>query len=276
MTISTQSTPSRERLLELIDELWDGWNWFLHRDPNQLCRPRDTEHPLTTAVVMALASQVTETARSVAALVRAEMSDLTLLPLVRTAYETAITAHWLAKVPDATAAFINEDARTRRALIQDLPKARSPTFRESVDSIRRQIVPEQPTSSAAPARHFKEMCNDFEVAGMDAYIYYRAACALVHPSVLVADQYLEQDGDGVIVHGAASHQGDAWIFLATASMVWGQMAANYCDPARTRRSDLRRIGRELGISAHLELSEAAYQRLADEKQSRQKAGVTRS
>lgn len=35
MTISTQSTPSRERLLELIDELWDGWNRFLHRDPNR-------------------------------------------------------------------------------------------------------------------------------------------------------------------------------------------------------------------------------------------------
>lgn len=276
MPKSVEGALSRERLLAILDELWDGWNDFLYRDGGQLSRPRDAEHPMTAAIVMALASQVSELSRAVATLARADMGDLTMLPLVRTSYETAITAHWLAQVPDATNAFINEDSRSRKALSLHLPNAQSETFRESVESIRRRIVAAQPTSSGTPARQFSAMCDDLELAGVDAYIYYRCACALVHPSVLVADQFLEIDEKDLVVNGASKPMGDAWIFLATASVVWAQMAANYCDPARTRRNTLRRIGRELGISPVLTISGAASRRLAAEKVNNRSAAANRS
>jgi hypothetical protein len=240
--------PTRDRLIEINDALRDGWNHHLYADQGEVNLPRAAEHPMTAAIVLALTSQVTETSAAAITLIRSGAAELVVMPLVRTAYETALTAHWLAQVPDATPAFINEDVRSRRSLAKDLPKARGETFRASVASVERQTIPKLTTGSAVQARNFRDMCVDLDQAGMDAYIYYRLACALVHPSVMVADQYLEKGTDeDIIVRGSSHPQGDAWLFLATASVVWAQAAANFCDKNRTRRSELRKFAKELGI-----------------------------
>ncbi|MBY6687520.1 hypothetical protein HQ305_20005 [Rhodococcus sp. BP-149] len=269
MTADDYEPPASDRLLEIIDQLCAGWQDFLAGSGREFISPRDTNRLLTAPLVMALASHVTELGIAVAALVRGGSSGLTVMPLVRAMYESAITGQWIAQLPDAAMAFINEDARSREALAKDLPHARGRTFRESVDVIRRQIVPKLTTSSEAQARAFKQRCLDLEVGGVDAYIYYRVASSLTHPSVLVADRYLESV-DGILRIGARANDiGDAWIFLASASVVWAQMAANYCDPHRTRRSILRAIGRELGIEPELKPSAAAWSRASARKQTRQ-------
>lgn len=263
MNESTVTPPTRARLLELVDELYEGWNRFLFADGGELSKPRDAEHPMTAAVVLALTSHVTETARAVTTLFKSGADDLVVIPLVRTAYETALTAHWLAQVPDATAAFINEDARSRKSLLLDLPKARGAVFRGSVAAIQRHVVPPLNTKSASQARSFAQMCEDLNQAGVDAYIYYRVACGLTHPSVLVADQYLERrTAQDIVVRGSSHPQGDVWLFLTASSVVWAQAAANFCDTARTRRNTLRRYSRELGIPPFLEVASSVGLRLS--------------
>ena len=129
--------------------------------------PHAAEHPMTAAIVLALTSQVTETSAAAITLIRSGAAELVAMPLVRTAYENALTAHWLTQVPDATPAFINEDVRSRRNLAKDLPEARGETFRASVVSFERQITPKLTTGSAVQARNFRDMCVDLDPAGMD-------------------------------------------------------------------------------------------------------------
>ncbi|MDQ1178661.1 DUF5677 domain-containing protein [Rhodococcus sp. SORGH_AS_0301] len=268
MSTYEHTPPTRERLLEIVDELCSGWNQFLAVPDQQFARPRDADEPAAAALVMALSSHVTELGSGVLTLARSGSSGMTLMPLVRAAYESAITAHWLAQLPDAAPAFINEDARNRKAIVRELPNARGQGFRDSVDAISRQIVPRLSTSSDAQARNFEGRCHDLDLAGVDAYLYYRAASSLTHPSILVADQYLRSIDSELYVSAHAQNMGDAWIFVTAAALVWAQMAANYCDPQRTRRTTLRRIGRELGIEPELALSPAARARTTGVKRPR--------
>ncbi len=186
------------------------------------------------------------------------------MPLVRQAFECAITAHWIAQVPDGMQAFASEHTRKRTALVADLRRARSETFRTGADKVAAHVLPELPSKSSGPARNFNQMCDDLALAGVDAYVYYRLASEQSHPSVFVADQYLESaDKDGIVLLTVprATVADAGWLFLTAASVVWAQMAVNYCDPERRRRNELRAVARKLQIKAELTLSDAAWKRL---------------
>lgn len=56
-----------------------------------------------------------------------------------------------------------------------------------------QVLPVQQSKSTAQARNFSQMCGDLALAGVDAYVYYRLASEQSHPSMLVVDQYFDND-----------------------------------------------------------------------------------
>jgi hypothetical protein len=51
-------------------------------------------------------------------------------PIVRSIYESALTAHWIAQAEDGAEAFVREDVRQRKAMQETLRTAMSSAFRE--------------------------------------------------------------------------------------------------------------------------------------------------
>ncbi|WP_280188141.1 MULTISPECIES: DUF5677 domain-containing protein [Nocardia] len=263
MTAQVPDVMTREQIAAVITDLRHSWNQF-HATDLDLSVPRDATALSVTACVLGLASHVTALAGTVVTVLDQSSNELVAMPLVRQAFECAITAHWLAQVPDGMQAFASEHTRKRNALVADLRRARSEAFRTGADKVAAHILPETPSKSGGPARNFNQMCDDLSLAGVDAYVYYRLASEQAHPSVLVADQYLESaDKDGIVLLTVprTTVADSGWLFLTAASTVWAQMAVNYCDPERRRRNELRAIARKLQIKAELTLSDAAWKRL---------------
>ncbi|WP_281033090.1 DUF5677 domain-containing protein [Nocardia jiangxiensis] len=213
--------------------------------------------------MVGLASHVTALARAVVTLLDHSANELVAMPLIREAFEGAITAHWLTQVPDGMQAFAAEYERKRTALATDLQRAQSAPFRAGANMVAAQVLPVKPSKSTSQARNFSQMCEDLALAGVDAYVYYRLASEQSHPSMLVVDQYFDNGKDGIELRivPRTTVADSGWLFLTAASVVWAHMAVNYCDAPRRRRSELRAIARRLQIEPELKLSDAAWNRL---------------
>lgn len=186
---------------------------------------------------------------------------LASLPLIRAAYESAITAQWVVQTGDGAAAFVNEDLRQRRNHVTSLEKAASETLRGASAEVAAQLMDELETTSSA--RRFDEICADLTPGGQDAYVVYRSLSHLSHASVLVADQYLE--ALEVSPHLAlrtepAEPDAPTWTHILAASLVWAGRAVDILDQNHPRRAALRRAAHALGIQPELQLSARAVVR----------------
>jgi hypothetical protein len=188
---------------------------------------------------------------------------LEAIPLIRTAYECALTAHWLAQVDDGAEAFMNRDVRSRAAAERTAQKAVSEVLRNG-GPIAGADLDKLETSAMGPAESFEQLCDDLTPGGADAYFHYRAMSMYQHPSVLLVDQYLSLSDDGTDF--AAFHrepraqESGAWRGLLTSSLIWSGRALDFFDGAHTRRSVLRRVAKELGTPDVLRLSAKAQGR----------------
>lgn len=196
------------------------------------------------------------------------------IPLIRTAYECALTAHWLAQVDDGAEAFLNNDVRSRAAAERTAQKAVSEALREG-GPIAGADLAELETSAGGPARNFEQLCDDLTPGGADAYFHYRAMSMYQHPSVLLVDQYLSLSEEGTNI--AAFHmqpkpqESGAWRGLLTASLIWSGRAVDFFDGAHKRRSALRRAAQDLGVVEVLHLSDRAQARQAKFQQQARRA-----
>ena len=213
-----------------------------------------------TVLIMAYATHVHETARL---LIDCLPDRLTVAhaPLIRSMFETTMTLAWVDEVDDGAEALLTEETRQRRNLARGL---REIGDAENAARIRHQEDQELDTSSLAQGRHFEQLAKD--VGLENAYTTYRVLSSLAHPSIQVADSYLDsEDGDQLFLRSrgrALSHGAkDGWGHLIAMCLVWSGYAANYLDPDRTRRSELRRVARELGVSAELPIRLEAIQRV---------------
>lgn len=246
-----------------LDELLSGWDTFVsdvlispegtgaragrHRTEAQMC------------IVMGLVTHVHETAR----VLRPFMPEgLTIvhMPLVRSIYESTLTAVWCDEVADGAEAIMKEDGRQRRALQQALAGIDS---LQSSAPIPYQEWADVETPSADQARRFEKMAGEVDLDG--AYAYYRVLSSLSHVSIMTIDEYVE-DVDRA---GAKSIEfiarpepvgGSSWSYLVAYCLIWAGTVANYYDKTRMRRNELRRIARELGIRSELGIHVEAVQR----------------
>ncbi|RXW31524.1 DUF5677 domain-containing protein [Propioniciclava flava] len=249
------------QLAKAFDELLAGWDEFVETShiswrASGARKGRDRS-PAQTAIVVGLVTHVHETAR----LLRPAMpAGLTIvhMPLVRSIYESTLTAVWADEVADGAEAIMKEDGRQRRALqrawegIESFKDGGTIPYTEWADV---------ETPSATQARNFEQLAGEVALDG--AYAYFRVLSNLSHVSIMTVDEYVEEIDSN---HSEASFRfiarpepmgGTAWSSLVAYCLVWSGMVANYYDETRSRRNELRHIARELGINAELPVNARA-------------------
>lgn len=214
--------------------------------------------------VWGLACHVYEAARAITLLLDSGMANQAI-PLVRLAYENALTAAWLVqrKEQHGIQAFLHEYNRTRAALKKDALDSVSATFREGAPAIV-DAEPSEFEGSADSVRRFGDICLDLTPGGKDAFIYFRILSSYSHASPNVADLYFQQsESDGgaprYVAHQVALDK-DLLLFLTAASMVWAGRAFTYLTQDKQHRNRLRSIAQQLGINCELQLSEHYHRR----------------
>ncbi|MBA4023876.1 MAG: hypothetical protein C0482_16075 [Gordonia sp.] len=251
---------SVDDLHSISERLSNRWSEYLEDTPTT-----NGDEATRAWCVYGLAMHTTNLLSLVAGLHTTGVNPMFLMPQVRTMYETAITAQWIALVEDGANAWINASQANSARLIDNLRKSSDPIFTNAADSIQKARIMDTalPSTSDHQAGNFKSLCADLNIGDTDAYSYYKLLCAYTHPSVDLADEYLVQpEGqNAAIVRQPKMTPTDAWFYLAAASTVWAQMAMQLTAKDPTFRNHLRSIARELGVEDTFQPSDAAWLRL---------------
>lgn len=112
------------------------------------------------------------------------------MPLVRSAYEAALTAQWVAQTADGANAFVNEDVRKRNQLERTAQAGVPDSIRGDTSIPHTDLEPLE-TSAAGSARNFEQLCKDLTPGGASAYFPYRVLSMHSHPSLASVDDYLD-------------------------------------------------------------------------------------
>ncbi|WP_157156207.1 DUF5677 domain-containing protein [Diaminobutyricimonas sp. LJ205] len=256
---------NESELRELIDDLLTQWEDA--SQPRTLHQPADRRGQRVTGSdasrimsVYGLARHVHETARAIDVLIKAGHANAAI-PLVRVAYESALTAAWLvqSKGDHGIKAFLHEHSRIRLALKKESLKALSDIFRTGADQIA-DADPELFKDTRDNAQRFYQLCLDLAPGGQDAYIHYRLLSAHSHASIDVVDLYLHPMAPNHQVPSfravpQAAHPNDTLLFFTAASMVWAGRAYSYLTRDKQHRTALRQSAQLLEIDPELQLSE---------------------
>jgi hypothetical protein len=184
--------PSLEEVIALADQLTRSWDALIHsQDFVAALRKRGTSQTrpfVDVATTFGLCAHVHRLVRPALAMI-GDGLVLESIPLVRTMFESALTAHWIIQVPGAGAAFYNEQSRQQKNVLTDISTLKM----RSVDpaALAEQLA-ELEASNALPtdrSSKFQEICLDLTPGGNEAYAHYRIMCGFTHPSGLLVDQY---------------------------------------------------------------------------------------
>jgi hypothetical protein len=155
--MGSDSTPSPDAVRRVIREVLD------------LCRVassgsfawRAGVRPVVVITMHGLVAHCHLLAEAVMLLDR-EGYRLEVNPLVRAAYESALTASWLAHVADAPEAFVNSEWGNRRHQLSGIAAAWGPQVPQTeIDAaIARQPAEPYKTSSQSSAKYFERLCDD--------------------------------------------------------------------------------------------------------------------
>ena len=224
-------------------------------------RPGRTWTPSQLAVVHSLTAQVHRLYVPASRLLD-EGSILESMPLVRSGYEAALTAQWVAQTDDGANAFVNEDVRRRKQLDRTARAGVPASIRAGASIPHTDLEPLE-TSAAGPARNFEQLCSDLTPGGASAYFAYRVLSMHSHPSLISVDDYLDTNDAGELTGMRLDpNQPERlpWRGIVVSSMVWAGRAVDFFDEAHTRRSQLRSAAKSLGIESALQLTEVARRR----------------
>lgn len=244
---------TEQELLAVADGLLAGWD-----RPVDMSGDR-AKHPESTLVVYGLAAHVHRLARAYLTLYRNGMV-LEAMPLLRAAFEAAITCAWANEMPDALPALENENHRRWKALVDTLSGPRWPVDEETRS--RWQAVSREAgtTSSDGSARIFQRLCDDLVQGGDQAYGLYRIMSADTHPTLSVVFRYLRPPGPSHVnlsPEPTPDSTPERWLLLLCASMVWAGRAFDFHDRDRPRRHELRHAARALRVPESLVLTSEA-------------------
>jgi hypothetical protein len=189
---------------------------------------------------------------------------LEALPLIRTAYQCALTAQWIAQAEEANP-FLDQDLDQRRQAEHTALRGVPESVRGG-HSIAGMDLRDLEASAAGSARDFGRLCGDLIPGGDSAYFGYRVMSMYAEPSVALVDEYLASDAagefSGLMLAPREGNRG-AWRGVLVATLIWAGRALDYFDMSHRRRTQLRTAARDLGIESALQLSPQAMRRLDD-------------
>lgn len=199
---------------------------------------------------------------------------LEAMPLVRTAYEFAVTAQWAADSREGIFAIYNEELRNRRALAATMRQSASKVFQEAAPDVDPTDWERIDTVADVQGRRFSERCVALASAGHHAYGLYRAMSAFCHPSASLADHYLQADDSQAgarLCWDPDQFDHDSWLFLTVASVVWAARAIDNMNRDHPNRELLRGAAHDLGIPDVLRLTPEAFAAEGASGQARRRA-----
>lgn len=240
-----ESDRSREALLALMDELFSEWSKFTEGPAITVRRRKGSVTYLQFGILWGLVANVYNTAQ----LVRAhyDSPNVSIMPLIRSVFEGAITSAWIVQVDDATAAFKGEHFRQEKNLRETLLDSKDSWWRglgEKMGGLEAQD--EEVSDSIQQAKYIKDRCLDFQT-GNELYAVYRMMCSLSHATISVCDNYVPPipgANDGVppekrvriLTDPVELRAADSWLFIATCSLIWSARALNYILPDNDYRN----------------------------------------
>lgn len=262
-------------LRQLLDELLEAWEEY--GQPNEVSQPKARRNQTVMSFdvarmesVIGLTRHVYETVKAIRLLMDSRMPQ-SAIPLIRLAYECALTAVWLVQSEgdEGVRAFAHEYARGNQNLQKSLREAVSQTFRENAGDIA-DADPSFFEDSIDSVRRFDVLCNDLEPGGTDAYIYYRLLSTFSHANIKVVDLYFDKDPNGGPIpasrHAPYEPFGDeVLLFLTCAAMVWSGRTVSYLSDNKEYRRILRNAALQIGVTSEIQLSQAYHQRHATKK-----------
>lgn len=268
-----EASGHRAHVQELLDD------WFARQERSGGFRMGRLNHRTNEgqfALVYSYCAHVHATAR--AYLAAAEVGPvLVATPLARMCFETALTAQWIAQTPDGYRAVNNEEIRQRMGLVRAMRATPVEVFQQGAEQVTHADPAQRlENDSDASARVFQQLCKDLTPGGAEAYAIYRAMSMESHPSVLIADQWIDgpeglDSGTRLRTRPRESRTEDGWMYLTAASLIWAGRALDYFDRDHHRRSLLRRAAREIGCAETLQLSDYYHRRAAKARQARRSA-----
>lgn len=194
---------------------------------------------------------------------------LEINPLVRAAYESALTAAWLAHVPDAPEAFVNKEWDNRRRQLTGIEAAwGTEILEDEIDAAVSQLS-EKPhlTLSKKSADYFERLCEDLDPGGKQAYGIYRMLCSNSHASAWVTEHYLRPGAEGelpkLLNYPSRFDEDNTFeLQMLGASVVWSERAMLSLaeDPSANVLDKLETASNALGVAAELRASAAVKDR----------------
>jgi len=195
-----------------------------------------------------------------------------------------VTALWVAHNPAGSDALNAEYNRGRKNLRDTMRRSASPVFSANADGIEVQSALDTRIPDADRAKNFERLCSDFAPEGNDLYLLYRALSEPSHASFAALDHYISEDenGDAIRLERIPSQGLDPQflLWLTASAVLWSAMAVNFLEPREPRRSELRKIAREIDAQPVLSLNPKAVMRIEklvrEAKRERKNSGKSRS
>ncbi|MDH6681023.1 hypothetical protein M2284_005266 [Rhodococcus sp. LBL1] len=250
--------PTSEEIFEATADLVQLWHTRAQINPD---RDLDRYHDARLHSVSGLAAHAYRTGEVAAQLIR-DGQWLEAAPLVRLSFECAITAQWSALVPDGVQALLNEDYRSRRLMADTLRQSRS--WAASGLEVPTPGDEDHESFSNAQARSFKQMCDDLEPGGVEAYSYYRTMCWFSHPTNYVTDRYANETVPPLRLRrtpredAATAH---IFEYLGVLALVLAASALNHLDADKVHADEIAQVADRVGVTGRMRLSERAQARV---------------
>ncbi|MBC7285994.1 hypothetical protein [Hoeflea sp.] len=198
-------------------------------------------------------------------------------PLLRVAYESALTAVWAAESEEAARAI-------HYALVKASGKLRGSALKTSWFDDVLDLIPEPdpaPEDTAPRARGeattFFKLCESLEPDSEWLYMQFRLLSAYAHPSGEVIKMFVDGEAPTISRNPVAASSGvrRALWSAAAHNMLFAGQALDRLDPSARRRDALERAGASIGWDEPLRLSESAKRAVQDARAAREAAASER-
>lgn len=247
--------PTEAELSKLLDRLLSGW----YAQPTEMTIRRSTQRRSHTRAqwltTYALAAHAHRLAHGALKLWRDDF-QLECMPLIRAAFEHALTAQFIAQCEDGVLGFFNEAARNQKVRLDDIARAGWDGASEIANRLEAWETVD--TAATQTARSFKTLCEDLEPGGPLSYAIYRTLSALSHASRSTVAYYLDHIEDETVQQEPREFgepNRSWWLFILCICVVWAGRAIDMLLRDHPRRTELREAAKQLQITPELQVSQ---------------------
>jgi hypothetical protein len=266
-------TPSEDDIRGACEDLLRSWDaTYLGAEEISLGREDQDLDPVRYLLVLAFASHAHHLTGTTCSLLN-DGDYASAVPLLRVAYESALTAVWAAESEEAARALHDR-------YIDDVGKLRGSVEKTGWFDDLLGRVPDPGTAIGAAGRakgeasSFFNLCQALEPHPDWLYTTFRLISAYAHPSGSVVRMFVPTSvGEGVqfapAEESAEAHR--QWWHAAAMCLLHAGQALDRIDPLAPRRELLAQVGELLGWDEPLRLSEAARRSVSEARTARQGA-----